>query len=119
MQTEIELAVTSFAREQRETLGSKLPKMFFVEDRSSNGYVLAIRNNSLEDSEDINVKLELFLKELLLLVDLIKDSNCIMRIAIFSSSVTTTLMLNASCLETLNLFNARLEMSVYPTDDSD
>lgn len=117
MQSDIELAITGFGKEQRETLVGKIPRAYTVEDRSASGYGLVVRSESSESSEEIDTKLESFLKPLLPLAEAVKDRDCIMRIAVFSSLATTTTTFSFSCLEALRNFNARLEVSVYPLDE--
>lgn len=116
-QSDIELAITGFGKDQRKTLVGKIPRAYTVEDRSATGYGLVVRGESSESSEEIGTKLENFLKPLLPLAEAIRNRDCIMRIAVFSSLATTTTMLSFSSLEVLRNFNARLEVSVYPLDE--
>lgn len=117
MQSDIELAITGVGKDQRETLVGKIPRAYTVEDRSATGYGLVVRGESSESSEEIGTKLENFLKPLLPLAEAIRDRDCMMRIAIFSSMATTTTTFSFSCLEVLREFNAKLEVSVYPLDE--
>ncbi|MGH8490785.1 MAG: hypothetical protein ACREXS_18470 [Gammaproteobacteria bacterium] len=89
MQSDIELAITGLGKEQRETLVGKIPRAYTVEDRSATGYGLVVRSESSEGSE-VSTKLETFLEPLLPMVEAIKDRDCILRAAIFSSLATTT-----------------------------
>jgi hypothetical protein len=117
MQSDIELAITGLGEDQRETLVRRIPRAYTVEDRSATGYGLVVRSESSEGSEDISTRLESFLRSLLPIVETIKDRDCILRVAIFSSLATTTTTFSFSCLEVLRRFNAKLEVSVYPLDD--
>ncbi len=117
MQSDIELAVTGLGKDRRETLIGRIPRTYTVEDRSGTGYGLVVRSEFSESSEEIGTKLESFLKPLLPLVEAVKNHNCIMRIAVFSSLATTTTTFSSSCLEVLGKFNAKLEISVYPLDE--
>ena len=118
MQTDIELAITGLRKvDQCEGLIGKIPSAYAVEDRSSTSYGLVIRSQSSEDSNEPSSKLEKFLRPLLPLAEAIRDRDCIIRVAVFSSLATTTTMFSFSCLELLRNFNAKLEVSVYPVDE--
>lgn len=117
MQSDIELAITGFRKDQCEALIGKIPCAYTVEDRSSTNYGLVVRSESSEDSKEVSSKLEIFLKPLLPLAEAIRDRDCIIRVAVFSSLATTTTTFSFSCLEVLRKFNARLEVSVYPVDE--
>lgn len=116
-QSDIELAITGLGKDQRQALVGKIPRPYTIEDRSANGYGLVVRSESSESSEEIGTKLESFLKPLLPLAEAIRDRDCIMRIAVFSSLATTTTTFSSSFLDVLRNFNARLEVSVYPLDE--
>lgn len=117
MQSDIELAITGFGKNCVETLNDKIPRPYIVEDRFSTGYGLVVRNEALQDDEEINAKLVNFLTPLFPLAEAIRDCACVMRIAVFSSQVTTTTVFSFKCLEALMKFNANIEISVYPLDE--
>jgi len=117
MQSDIELAIIGLREDRHNSLIDKIPCTYAVEDRSANGYGLVIRSESSESSEEINAKLEKFLRPLLLLIEMFNGCDCIIRIAVFNSLTTTTVTFSSSCLEILRNINARLEVSVYPLDE--
>lgn len=117
MQSDIELAITGLGAGQQKSVVDAIPRSFTVEDRSSTGYGLVIRSASSEVEEEINKKLELILGPLAAIAGLVTNKDCIVRVAIFSSTATTTATLSSRSLEILRMFNAKLEMSVYPIDE--
>ena len=116
MQSDIELAVTGLGGDRRAMLAIKVPHACTVEDRSSTGYGLVIRNSSSENNEDISAKLESFLKPLLPIADIVKGHGSIVRVAVYSSLATTTATFSLSCINLLQELDAKLEVSVYPLD---
>lgn len=117
MQNDIELAVTGMNKEQREGLFKKVPRAYTVEDRTGTGYGLVVRSDASEGSGEINSRIENFLKPLAPLAETVRPHGCILRVVIFTSFLTTTLTLETASLEILQSFNAKLEISVYPTDE--
>lgn len=116
MQSDIELAVTGLSGDRRATLAIKVPHAYTVEDRSSTGYGLVIRSDSSESNEEINAKLESFLKTLLPIADIVRGHGSILRVAVYSSLATTTTTFSLSCINLLRELDAKLEVSVYPLD---
>jgi hypothetical protein len=114
---DIELAITGLLKDHRKVLIGKIPRNYTVEARSITNYGLVIRSKLSGVDKEINAKLEGFLRPLLPLAREIKGRACILRIAIFSHSFTTTAMLNSRGLSILAKFNAGLEISVYPTQE--
>lgn len=119
MQTDIELAITEFGSDRISTLSLMLPPGYVVEDRTRTGYGLVVRSQGSEAIEEINAKLKTFLEKLLAVAEIARDYGCIARVAVFSSTVTTTALFNIDCLEALRVFNAKLEISVYPIGEDD
>src|SRR5438876_10620335 len=85
MGTDIELAITGLSMDQCEPLLHQIPRGYTVEERST-GYRCVVRSESSasEDINDVPSKLEKFLKPLLPLAEIIRDHNCIIRVAVFS-----------------------------------
>lgn len=117
MQSDIELAITGLGVGQQKSVVDTIPRSFTTEDRSSTGYGLVVRSISSEVDEEINKKLELVLGPLIAIAGSVADKDCIVRIAIFSSTATTTTTLTQRSFEILRMFNAKLEISVYPVDE--
>lgn len=117
MQSDIELAITGLGAGQQKSVVNTIPRSFTAEDRSSTGYGLVVRSASSEGDEEINKKLERILGPLAVIVGSVADKGCIVRVAIFSSTATTTVTLTLRSLDILRMFNAKLEVSVYPVDE--
>lgn len=117
MQNDIELAVTGLNKDQREGLAKKVPRAYTIEDRVGTGYGLVVRSDASEGSGEINSRIENFLKPLVPLAGTVGPHECILRVVVFTSLLTTTLTLETASFEILQSFNAKLEISVYPTDE--
>lgn len=113
---DIELAITGFQKDQRKIVMANIPQGYTVEERST-GYGLVVRSKLSDANKEINSKLEGFLKPLLPLAKEIKDRDCILRVAIFTSAVAITRTFDFSCFDLLAKFHAKLEVSVYPIDE--
>ena|SRR5438094_4368002 len=118
--TDIELAVTGLSMDQCEPLIRQIPRGYTVEDRTSTRYGVVVRSESSgDDSNDLtSSKLENFLSPLLPLAEAIRDRDCVVRVAVFSSGAYTKTTFSFSCLDVVRKFNARLEVSVYPVDEA-
>jgi hypothetical protein len=115
MQSDIELAITDFGNKNILYLVKLLPSAIYnVIDRSAQGYGLVIRCDTLDEDEEINVKIRKFLAPLANMEEKLTDHGCILRIAIYSSLATTTVLL--SCLDILDRYKAKAEISVYPIE---
>ena len=112
---DVELAITDYEK-KHATLHGKIPRTYCIEDRSKIGYGLVIRRKSPRVFDEINRGLEIFLTPLFKLAKSITAYNCIIRVALFSPFFTSTITLNPKCLHVLGKFNAKLEISIYPTD---
>jgi len=112
---DIELAITDYEK-KHAALHGKIPRTYCIEDRSKIGYGLVIRRKSPRGYNEINRGLEIFLTPLFQLAKSITAYNCIIRVALFSPFFTSTINLSPKCLHVLGKFNAKLEISIYPTD---
>jgi hypothetical protein len=113
---DLELAVTQRGDDFDEWVRF-LPPKYWTEDRCKQGYGFVIRSEASESAAEINLCLTRFLQPLSDLSGLLKARSCMLRVAVFSKTFFTTIVLNSDCYRMLELFDARMELSVYPCAD--
>ncbi len=113
MAIDIELAFPEVA-ETLPTWGNNLPPAYSTDLRGEGYYGLIIRNDTLPEQGDLNELISRFLRPLLPLTEAICDTSSLLRVAFFTSYVSTTVRLNVASLELLTQIKAELELSVYP-----
>jgi hypothetical protein len=110
---DIELALLN-PGELWQQVETKLSGFYSLEDRRENGWGLVVRALDLR-GDSVDDQLELFFTRLSGSEDLIRQCHPVLRIAVFSTHYTCTVLL--SKLYLLCAIGARLELSVYPTTE--
>jgi len=116
LQSDVELAVTGFDASCFEQLSVLLPEGYTVESRVDAGYGLVVRGPLSDANLNLEEKFMKFLIPLLHASSAIKNHGCLLRVAIFSTTVTSTVTWTPAMLDVLGRFSAALETTTYPTD---
>ena len=117
---DVELAIGAIKKGMSEDEGElfrNIPKSYTIENRFDIGWGLVIRSESSGDFGEVGKKIEDFLIPLFPLTKIIRK--CILRVAFFSTTFTTTRRFSVACLDAITEFKAILEVSVYPTNDAE
>jgi hypothetical protein len=116
MQVDVELALINAPADQLGVIQDQLPSVFFVDDQSHRGWGLVIRT-SQQLSDDLSDAIDAFLVPLSPLAKMINNHSGILRIGVFYDTVTCTMRLNS--YDRLTEFGLPLEISTYPSSDSE
>jgi hypothetical protein len=111
---DIELALLSPGANWQQ-VEAALSGSYALEDRRSNGWGLVARAPSPQ-GDSLDTQLDAFLAGLVGSERLLAQCQPVLRIAVFSSNYSCTVLLPK--LDKLCEIGARLELSVYPTDES-
>ncbi|MEX2500541.1 MAG: hypothetical protein WD397_16870 [Wenzhouxiangellaceae bacterium] len=118
MEFEIELAGFSIGRDEMVDIERMLPGGYYFRDSTHNGYGTVICTGEGNVAEDIDAAIRLFFESLKSVFDKISGAN-LLRVAVFTDGVTTTLNLDRKTLQMIVDQNVNVEISVYPTLSED
>jgi len=117
---DVELAIGAIKKGMSEDEGElfrNIPKSYTIENRFDIGWGLVIRSESSGDFGEVGKKIEDFLIPLFPLTKIIRK--CILRVAFFSTTFTTTRRFSVTSLDAITKFKAIMEISVYPPNDGE
>jgi hypothetical protein len=112
MQLDIELALTGVLDAPMIARLAKLPQGYNIEDRSKRGWGLVLRTRRKVPTT-VDEAISEFLIGIISIKDPIRAGKGILRIAVHSETVNTTV--NISVVELICDYRLQLEISIYPT----
>lgn len=116
MEISVELALVDAPLSAKQSIQQKLPAKFLVKDHSDRGWGLVIRYSQKLPSE-LNEAINVFLKPLIPLIDIVGNNDGVLRIGVFFSTACCTLRLNPC--EQLTELKIPIEITTYPAFDAE